>query len=102
MLVVTQQQESLSLALIGNPPRPPNPTSLLFVMIPTTATAEFNATVDTTTLNDQQKAAVKSQFSVCLNNAEAAGEFYNYYNTTAITSSNIFITGEFLNYNCTI
>ena len=78
-----QQQESLSLALIGNPPRPPEPNVFTICNDTDTAKAEFNATVDTTTLNDQQK-AVKSQFSVCLNNAEAAA---NSITTTTLLPS---------------
>ena len=72
------QQESLSLALIGNPPRPPQPNVFTICNDTDTARAEFNATVDTTNLNDQQKAAVKSQFSVCLNNAEVAANSTRY------------------------
>jgi hypothetical protein len=76
------QQESLSLALIGNPPRPPQPNVFTICNDTATARAEFNATVDTTTLNTEQKAAVKSQFSVCLNNAAVAANASSSLRTT--------------------
>jgi hypothetical protein len=62
------QQERVSIALIGNT------TNSVFTICDdnATATAEFNATIDDTTLSDAQKQTVKTQFSVCLNNAEAA------------------------------
>jgi hypothetical protein len=62
------QQETVSIALIGNT------TNSVFTICedPATATAEFNATIDETTLNVGQKAGVKDQFSLCLDNAAAA------------------------------
>ena len=71
------QQEIVSLALIGNA------TNNVFTICEnaTTATAEFNATIDATTLNPGQKAGVKNQFSRCLNNAEAVAKSTN---TTAL------------------
>jgi hypothetical protein len=72
-----QQQEEVSIALIGNT------TNNVFTICEntTTATAEFNATIDATTLNPGQKAGVKTQFSTCLANAEAAA---NSTNTTVL------------------
>ena len=58
----------MSIALIGNE------TNSVFTICDdnSTAKAEFNVTIDDTTLNDDQKADVKTQFSTCLDNAEAA------------------------------
>ena len=72
-----QQQEVVSIALIGKTTN----NVLTVCENTTTTTAEFNATIDTTTLNDDQKASVKTQFSRCLNNAEAVA---NSTNTTAL------------------
>ena len=71
------QQEIVSLALIGNE------TNNVFTICgdTTTVKAEFNATIDRTTLNVNQKAALKNQFSICLNNADF---FVNNTSTTTL------------------